>query len=127
MRRLLVLLSVFTALVLFVPTLVVAQEASPEPAPARTDARYFLPFGPDGVKGDLTVTESIGGTCTPHSLSTPHRADAWDCISEDGQIHDPCFEDPHAAEDEPIELVCAASPFTNEIVLLAVDGPLTRE
>jgi hypothetical protein len=127
MRRLLVLLSVLTALVLFVPTLVVAQTASPEPSAARTDARYFLPFGLEGVKGTLTVTETIGGSCTPHSLAAPHRPDAWDCIDAGGQIHDPCFENPHAAEDAPVELVCATSPFTNEVVVLSVDGPLVRD
>lgn len=87
MRRLLALLSVLVALTLFVPTLVIAQTGTPEPeatGAARTNLQYVLPFGPDGVKGALTVTETIGGSCTADSLAVPFRPDAWDCTGDDG-------------------------------------------
>jgi hypothetical protein len=130
MRRLLVLLSVLVALAVCVPMVAIAQDATPEPEAvtlARTDTRYFVPFGPDGVNAGLTVTENVNGTCTAESLALTHRPDAWDCVDDSNQIHDPCFENPFAPEDAPGELACAAAPFSNEIVLLAVDDPLPRD
>ena len=130
MRRLLVLLSVLAMLVAYVPVVALAQDATPEPEAvtlARTDTRYFLPFGPDGLNAGLTVTANATGTCTAESLAAPHRPDAWDCVTDDNQLHDPCFVSPFAAEDEPGELVCAAAPFTNEVILLAVTDPLPRD
>ena len=129
MRRLLVLLSVLVALTLFVPILVIAQTATPEPeatSPTRTDRQYVLPFGPDGVKDALTVTETTGGSCTADSLALPYRPDAWDCTGDNGQIYDPCFENPFAAEDAPPEVACLATPFTNEVVLLTLEEPLSE-
>lgn len=127
MRRLLVL---FIVLVGLIPTIVLAQDVTPEPdlaGPARTDARYFLPFGPDGLKAALTVTDNVAGTCIIDSLALPDRADAWDCVGDGDQIYDPCFENPFTAEDEPSELVCVESPFTNEVILLSVADPLPRD
>jgi hypothetical protein len=73
------------------------------------------------------VTTKEGGSCTSDSLAAPDRPDVWDCIGENNQIYDPCFEDPYAAPDEPAELACMATPFTIEVVLLTLDEPLQRE
>ena len=130
MRGLLVSLSVLVALIGFGPLAVVGQEATPGPeasAPARTDTRYFLPFGPDGLNAALTVSSNERGTCTADSIATPDRPDAFDCIAESNQIYDPCFENPFAPFDEPGELACVADPFGREAVVIAVDDPLPRE
>jgi hypothetical protein len=130
MRRLLVLLGAFVVLIAFAPLATVGQEATPTPdAPGlgRTDTRYFLPFGPDGLSGALSATENVVGTCTPDSIATPDRPDAFDCIGNQSQIYDPCFENPFAPVDEPGELACVETPFGGEVVLLAVDDPLPRE
>jgi hypothetical protein len=121
MRRLLVSLSALVALVVFMPLTAVAQEVP------RTDTRYVIPYGPDGLNATLTVTDSENGTCTADSIATPDRPDAFDCISESNQIYDPCFENPFAPIDAPGELACFDSPFSNEVVLIAVDDPLPRE
>jgi hypothetical protein len=128
MRRLLVLLSAVVALVGFVPSVGVAQDATPEASPARTDIRYFLPFGPDGtLNANLTVTSEATGTCDFESIADPDRPDAWDCITSDNEILDPCFENPMSPPDGPVELACAESPFTNEVVHITIDEPLNRE
>ena len=129
MRGLLVSLSVLVALVGFGPLAALGQEATPGPevsASARTDTRFFLPLGPDGLNATLTAAENVRGTCTADSLATPDRPDAFDCIGEDNRIYDPCFENPFASIDEPGELACVTDPFSAEVVLLAVDEPLPR-
>ena len=130
MRRLLVLVSALVALFAFGPLGAIGQEATPQPqtaAIARTDTRYVIPFGPDGLNAGLTVTGNEQGSCIADSLSALDRPDAFDCTGESGQIYDPCFENPFAPPDEPGELACIASPFADEVVLLAVDEPLSRE
>ena len=127
--RLLVLVSALVALVAFAPLGAIGQEATPEPhtSSARTDTRYVIPFGPDGLNAGLTVTNNEQGSCVADSLAALDRPDAFDCIGESDQIYDPCFENPFAPPDEPGELACIASPFADEVVLLAVDEPLPRE
>ncbi|MGH2615220.1 MAG: hypothetical protein ACRDJC_08275 [Thermomicrobiales bacterium] len=129
MRRLFVLLSALLALTVIVPSAAFAQDATPEPetASARTDVRYLLPFGPDGLNPALTVTVEEGGSCTPDSIATPDRPDAWDCIGESNQIYDPCFENPFVPFDEPGEVACIDTPFSDEVVLLTLNEPLARE
>ena len=109
-----------------VPAIALAQPATPGPAATgemtRTDTRYVLPYGPDGIKGDLTVTATVEGSCTPHSLASPFRPDAWDCLGDDDQVYDPCFQNPYAAADAPAELACFTTPFTNEVVVLTASG-----
>jgi hypothetical protein len=55
------------------------------------------------------------------------RPDAWDCISIESEIFDPCFEslmmDPEALE----QLACVDSPFSTEVTLLTLTEPLVRE
>lgn len=127
MRRLLVLLC---ALVALVPLAATGQEATPEPgasALARTDTRYIIPYGPDGLNPALTVSGNLTGTCTAGSITTPDRPDAFDCLGDGYQVYDPCFENPFAPIDEPGEVACVLDPFGTEVVLLTVDQPLPRE
>jgi hypothetical protein len=62
---------------------------------------------------------------------TPGRPDAWDCLGDDNQVYDPCFENPFAPPAEsgeaPSEVACMTSPFVDEVVLLALDVPLDRD
>jgi hypothetical protein len=130
MRRLLVLVSAVVVLGAWAPMTAIGQEATPEPGaavPTRTDTRYVLPFGPDGLNPALTVTATVSGSCIDGSIATSDRPDAFDCLTEDAEILDPCFENPLASPDEPGELACVTDPFGSEVVLLAVDGPLPRE
>ncbi len=133
MRRLLVSLAALVALVALVasaPTAAVGQEATPEPgaaAPDRTDMRYIIPFGPDGLNPALTVTDNVTGSCNFGSIATPDRPDAFECFGDDSGVYDPCFENPFVPIDEPGELACVLDPFGTDVVLIAVDGPLTRE
>jgi hypothetical protein len=129
MRRLLVSLGVLVALVAPVPMAVLGQDATPEPAAAvsRTDMRYFVPFGPDGLRAALSVTGNVAGACVDASITLPDRPDAFDCVGADSGIYDPCFENPFALPEEPGELACIADPFGAEVVVLTVDAPLPRE
>lgn len=130
MRRLLVVLCAVVALVGFAPLGAIGQEATPESGASaldRTDTRYVLPFGPDGLNPALTVTDTLAGTCAFGSITTPDRPDAFDCLGDGSQVLDPCFENPFAPPDEPGELACIADPFATEVVLLAVSDPLPRE
>jgi hypothetical protein len=137
MRGLLVLLGAWLALVTVHPSPTVAQDATPAAEPAgtdaavglaRTDTRYFLPFTRDGLNPGLTVTGNEQGNCQVTSSVVLARPDAWDCIGENDQIYyDPCFENPFAERDDPGELVCIASPFTTDVVLLALTDPLVRQ
>ncbi len=140
MRRLLVLLSLFFALATLIPLAAVtpmaaiAQDSTPEAeletsalTLARTDVRLVLPFGPDGLDADLAATGDVTGVCAFSSLMATGRPDAWDCLGDDDQVYDPCFENPYAPADEPGQLVCFVSPFASDVVLLALDEPLNRE
>ena len=83
MRRLFVPLGALLALLLVAPIVVAAHDATPATTPgasaagpARTDARYFLPYGPDGQNAGLTVAANDSGVCAHESLATPGRPDA---------------------------------------------------
>ena len=127
MRLRLVALLVLLALTLLSPA-VTAQEVTPAAgSTARTDIRYVLPFGPDGLNPGLTATTTEEGVCGFPSSAALDRPDAWDCIGAENQIYDPCFENPFIALDEPGEVACLASPFSTDVVVLTLTDPLVRE
>jgi hypothetical protein len=136
MRRLLTLTGIVSLLVL-VPTAVIAQDSTPEAQPeataedvTRTIPAYVFPYDSDGLNAGLTVTANVSGVCGSESLMTTGRPDAWDCLSEDNTVYDPCFENPFAATssaDAPGEVACMTSPFADEVVLLTLDSPLDRD
>jgi hypothetical protein len=110
------------------PARVSAQDATPAAgAAARTDVRYVVPFGPDGLNPGLTATTTEAGDCGFPSSAALDRPDAWDCTGEEGQIYDPCFENPFLAPDEPGQVACFASPFSSEVVVLTLTTPLERQ
>ena len=132
MRRLLVALCALLALALAGPVMVFAQEGTPEAGPgatevARTDIRYLLPFGPDGLNPGLTVAATVEGVCGFSSIVALDRPDAWDCISADNEIFDPCFEPFMADPEELGQLACVEAPFSTEVTLLTLTAPLVRE
>src|ERR671920_2519766 len=105
-----------------------AQEATPAAAQsARTDIRYVLPFGPDGLNPGLTVTATEEGICGFPSAAALDRPDAWDCIGAGDQVYDPCFENPFILPDEPGQVACLESPFTTDVVVLNLTDPLVRQ
>jgi hypothetical protein len=105
-----------------------AQDATPATGtPARTDVRYLLPFGPDGLNPGLRATTTEAGLCGFSSSAALDRPDAWDCTGEEGQIYDPCFENPFISPDEPGQVACLASPFTPDVVVLTLTEPLVRQ
>jgi hypothetical protein len=107
-----------------------AQDATPAAAARveRTDVRYFLPFGPDGLNPQLAVAGEASGFCTEGSLANIGRPDAWFCLeAETNAVHDPCYENPFGPIDEPATLACAASPFADEVVLFTATEPLRRQ
>jgi hypothetical protein len=131
MRRLLVALCALLALALAGPLLVSAQEGTPEAgadaSAARTNVRYLLPFGPDGLNPGLTVAATVDGVCGFTSIVALDRPDAWDCISADNEIYDPCFE-PFMQDPEALgQLACVDAPFSTEVTLLNLTEPLVRE
>jgi hypothetical protein len=105
-----------------------AQDATPAAGQsARTDVRYVVPFGPDGLNPGLTATATEDGVCGFPSSAALDRPDAWDCLGAEGQIYDPCFENPFLLPDEPGEVACLESPFTTDVVVLTLTDPLMRE
>jgi hypothetical protein len=105
-----------------------AQEATPAAgAPARTDVRYLLPFTADGLHPDLHATTTEAGVCGFSSSAALERPDAWDCTGDEGQLYDPCFENPFLPPDQPGQVACVDSPFTTDVVVLTLSDPLVRE
>jgi hypothetical protein len=105
-----------------------AQEATPEVRSTdRTNLRYVLPFTPDGLNPGLTATATEEGVCGFSSSAALDRPDAWDCISTENAIYDPCFENPFIPPDEPGQVACLESPFTTDAVVLTLTEPLVRE
>ena len=132
MWRLLVALSALLALALVGPVMVAAQDATPAAGPGatdvdRTDVRYLLPFGPDGLNPGLTVSATVEGVCGFSSIVALDRPDAWDCISTDNEIFDPCFEPFMQDPEELGQLACVEAPFATEVMLLTLTEPLVRE
>ena len=132
MRGLLVTLCALLALALAGPVLVSAQDATPAAGAdatdvARTDIRYLLPFGPDGLNPALTVAATVEGVCGFSSIVALDRPDAWDCISTDNEIFDPCFEPFMQDPEELGQLACVEAPFATEVTLLNLTEPLVRE
>lgn len=112
---------------------VAAQDASSTPESAagsfaRTTARYFLPFGPDGLNPGLTTSRETTGSCTESSLANIGRDDAFFCFEEEtSAILDPCFANPFGDRETGAVLACVADPFATEAVLLTTTGPLVQE
>jgi hypothetical protein len=105
-----------------------AQAATPAAGPAlRTDVRYVLPFGADGLNAGLTATTTEEGICAFPSSAALDRPDAWECTGAEGQIYDPCFENPFLAPDDPGQVACLASPFSTDVVVLTLTEPLVRQ
>ena len=105
-----------------------AQDATPAvEESARTDVRYVLPFGPDGLNPGLTATTEEEGVCDFPSSAALDRPDAWDCIGASDQIYDPCFENPFILPDDPGQVACLESPFTTDVVVLNLTAPLVRQ
>ncbi|MCD6058365.1 MAG: putative Chitin deacetylase, partial [Thermomicrobiales bacterium] len=105
-----------------------AQDATPAAgATARTDVRYVVPFGPDGLNPGLTATTEAEGLCDFPSSAALDRPDAWDCTGAEGQIYDPCFENPFILPDDPGQVACLESPFTTDVVVLNLTAPLLRQ
>ncbi len=132
MWRLLVALSALLALTLVGPVMVSAQHATPAAGSGatdvtRTDVRYLLPFGPDGLNPGLTVSATVEGVCGFSSIVALDRPDAWDCISTDNEIFDPCFEPFMQHPEELGQLACVEAPFATEVTLLTLTEPLVRE
>jgi hypothetical protein len=132
MWRLLVALSALLALALVEPVMMSAQDATPTADPGatnvtRTDVRYLLPFGPDGLNPGLTVSATVEGVCGFSSIVALDRPDAWDCISTDNEIFDPCFEPFMQDPEELGQLACVEAPFATEVTLLTLTEPLVRE
>jgi hypothetical protein len=121
-------LFLIAGLVAFGPAHVLAQDATPAAgSTARTDIRYVLPFTPDGLNPGLTATTTGEGVCGFSSSAALDRPDAWDCQDGDGQIYDPCFDNPFIPPDEPGQVACFDSPFTTDVVVLTLPEPLARE
>ena len=133
MRRYKVFLSVGIVMLLGImalsgPLVTSAQDATPTAgSTARTDVRYLLPFTPDGLNPGLTASTEEKGVCGFPSVAALDRADAWDCTGAEGQIYDPCFENPFILPDEPGQVACLESPFTTDVVVLTLTEPLVRE
>lgn len=111
--------------------LVEAQDATPEAELLTgsnvTDVRYVLPFTPDGLNPGFTASNTVEGICGESSLIAHDRPDAWDCITTNDEILDPCFENPYVSPDEAGQLACLSAPFDTEVVLLTLTAPLVRE
>ncbi len=132
MWRLLVALSALLVLALIGPAMVSAQDATPAADPGatdvtRTDVRYLLPFGPDGLNPGLTVSATVEGVCGFSSIVALDRPDAWDCITTDNEIFDPCFEPFMQDPEELGQLACVEAPFATEVTLLTLTELLVRE
>jgi hypothetical protein len=133
MRRVRVVLSVLVITLLGITTVgehpaAQAQDATPGAGPAlRTDVRYLLPFGPDGLNPGLTATTTEAGLCAFPSSAALERPDAWECTGTEGQIYDPCFENPFILPDDPGQVACLASPFSSDVVVLTLTAPLVRQ
>lgn len=111
---------------------VTAQDATPTAATAagtedRTNIHFILPFTPDGLNPGLTAVTEEAGICGFPSAAALERADAWGCTGAEGQIYDPCFENPFLPPDEPGQVACFASPFSTDVVVLNLTAPLVRE
>jgi hypothetical protein len=105
-----------------------AQDATPATGQsARTDVRYVLPFGPDGLNPGLTATATDEGVCGFPSSAALDRPDAWDCVGAGDQVYDPCFENPFTLPDDPGQVACLASPFTTDVVVLTLTESLVRQ
>jgi hypothetical protein len=136
MRRLLVLTGIVSLLIL-VPAAGIAQESTPEAEPeatagdvTRTIPAYVFPYDSDGLNAGLSVSANVSGVCGFESLMTPSRPDAWDCLGEDNQVYDPCFENPFAPMSSATasgDVACMTSPFATDVVLLTLDEPLDRD
>ncbi len=129
MRCLFVVLAALMMWGASLPVPVFAQEEPSEATPvsiSRTDMRYISPYTPDGLNPALTAESTGSGVCGYPSSHAIDRPDAWDCISDNDVVYDPCFENPFADPDMPGEVACFESPFSTDVTVLALTEPLVR-
>lgn len=85
-----------------------------------TQVLTFQAFDDRGLLPGLAAARSVSGVCTGGSLLVAGRADAWRC-SADATEFDPCFSAEGSAQ-----LACVPDPFTSDVTILQVTGPLPR-
>jgi hypothetical protein len=73
----------------------------------------------------LAVTGRNTGSSFAGSVADPGSPDAWRCMGNTNQIHDPCFENPY--HTNPNVLACAQSPFDANVVLFTLTKPLPHQ
>ena len=123
-RRSSLVLLLIAGLVAFGPAAsVLAQDATPTAATAtgtgdRTDLRYVVPFTPDGLNPGLTASRTERGRLWLSLLGGPRSPGRLGLPGAEGQIYDPCFENPFLTPDEPALVACFDSPFSTEVVVL---------
>jgi hypothetical protein len=92
----------------------------PPPTAVVTQVFTFQAFDDRGLLPNLVRASSTTGVCTGGSLELSGRADAWRCTA-DGRVLDPCF-----VAEGTTELACVPDPFTTQVTILDVPGPLPR-
>ena len=85
-----------------------------------TQVLTFQVFDDKGVLPGFVQTGTVSGTCAGGSVAAPGRADAWRCAAG-GQPLDPCF-----STEAGGDLACAAEPFSHNLTMLHLAGPLPR-
>ena len=110
---------------ILVPAVLAASPVAPwaQSPPPATEVRVAAPFDPRGLVSGLTVSARAAGSCWTASLASSSRPDAWRCMAGN-RIHDPCF----AGFVGPDQVAaCFASPWSSDVVLLALSGPLPAD
>lgn len=124
MRRIRLEQRLVVALLLAMGLVLLPMTASAQTTPTRTSVQYFLPFNSGGLVIGLAVTGRDTGSCFAGSAADPGRPDAWRCMGNTNQIHDPCFENPY--HTNPNVLACAQNPFDANVVLFTLTQPLPQ-
>lgn len=87
---------------------------------AVTQVLTFQAYDDRGLIPGLVPAHSVTGSCSGGSVVLAGRADAWRCTAG-GPVMDPCFLDEGTSE-----LACVPDPFTPDVTLLQVSGPMPR-
>jgi len=94
---------------------------TPPTVPPSTQVSVFAPYGSETLNGDITVSETVKGSCWEQSIVTS-RPDAFRCVTGNNLLEDPCFMNTYPTRAR--EVVCPSVENPNEVLRIQLTKPL---
>jgi hypothetical protein len=121
-RRILTMLGACALILAFCPAGLQAQSSGSESGQRgpKTNVFLFEPYDNGRLNSDISVSQTVTGSCDQASQVDVNRPDAWACTSRAGKMYDPCFANPDLTELACPDLPAVGSGSLSAASMLSV-------